>query len=25
MVPLPRPRPKLAEDASARAKKSDRN
>jgi hypothetical protein len=24
-VPLPRPRPKLAEDASARAKKSDRN
>jgi hypothetical protein len=23
--PLPRPRPKLAEDASARAKKSDRN
>jgi hypothetical protein len=25
MVPLPRPRPKLAEDASARAKKSDPN
>jgi Extensin-like protein C-terminus len=25
IVPLPRPRPKLAEDASARAKKSDRN
>jgi hypothetical protein len=25
MVPLPRPRPKLAEDASVRAKKSDRN
>jgi hypothetical protein len=25
MVPLPRPRPKLAEDASPRAKKSDRN
>ena len=25
MVPLPRPRPKLAEDASARTKKSDRN
>ena len=25
MVPLPRPRPKLAEDATARAKKSDRN
>jgi hypothetical protein len=25
MVPLPRPRPKLAEDASARARKSDRN
>jgi hypothetical protein len=25
MVPLPRPRPKLAEDASTRAKKSDRN
>jgi hypothetical protein len=25
MVPLPRPRPKLAEDASSRARKSDRN
>ncbi len=25
MVPLPRPRPKLAQDASARAKKSERN